>query len=86
MSGSGSYASTTTRALRLCGRVHPRVGGEHERKGKIVVRVNFHDRLKLDDAARRTALTTNSIRTAGYVDPANLLLNPRYELVEGKVE
>ena len=39
--------------------------------GKIVVRVNFTDRLKLDEAGR-ASVTTNSVRSGGYVTEENL--------------
>ena len=51
------YVFTPTRAVR--------------HKGKIAVRVNFRGKLKLGKAPRQ-ALTTNSLRSAGYVTAANL--------------
>ena len=53
------------------------------RKGKIAVRVNFTDRLKLGDAPRES-LITNSVRSAGYVRTGDLPA-PRYETLTGKV-
>ena len=54
-----------------------------ERKGKIVVRVNYTDRLRLDEAGRASVIT-NSIRTAGYVAAHNLR-ESRYERIKGEV-
>ena len=53
-------------------------------KGKVVVRVNFTNRLKLDDA-QRASVTTNSVRSGGYVETHNLL-EPRYQRIQGDVE
>ena len=50
-------------------------------KGKIAVRVNFREKLKLGKAPRQ-ALTTNSLRSAGYVTAANLR-EGRYEYLQG---
>ena len=54
------------------------------RKGKIVVRVDYADRLRIGDAPRRT-VTANAVRTAGYVDATNLR-DPRYEVLTGGVK
>ena len=54
------------------------------RKGKIAVRVNFTDRLKMGDAPRES-LTTNSVRSAGYVRIGDLSA-PRYEPLTGEVK
>ena len=54
------------------------------RKGKVVVRVNFTDRLRLDEADRASVIT-NSLRSAGYVQPGNLG-ESRYEPIKGAVE
>ena len=54
------------------------------RKGKVVVRVNYTAKLKLDDATR-TGVTTNSIRTAGYVQTDDLPVS-RYERIRGAVQ
>lgn len=53
-------------------------------KGKVVVRVNYTDRLKLDEADRSTVIT-NSVRTAGYVQAGDLR-ESRYEPIQGAVE
>ena len=50
-------------------------------KGKIAVRVNFREKLKLGEAPRQ-ALTTNSLRSAGYVTAANLR-EGRYANLQG---
>ena len=42
------------------------------RKGKVAVRPEFSDRLRLPGEARRQTVTTHSVRSAGYVDAANL--------------
>ena len=54
------------------------------RKGKVVVEVNYTEKLKVDDASRQQA-TSNSVRSAGYVDAHNLR-EPYLLLLEGKVE
>ena len=54
------------------------------RKGKVVVRVNYTAKLKLGDASR-TGVTTNSIRTTGYVQADDLPVS-RYERIRGAVE
>lgn len=59
-------------------------GPPSQRKGKIAVRVNFTDRLKLGEAARQS-ITTHSVRSAGYVDAANLR-EARYATLLGNVE
>ena len=56
----------------------------NQRKGKIAVRVNFTDRLKLGEGVRQS-MTTNSMRSAGYVDAANLR-EARYATLLGNVE
>ena len=53
-------------------------------KGKAVVRVNYTDRLKLGEAPR-TSMTTNAMRTGGYVETKNLL-ESRYLRIEGDLE
>ena len=55
-----------------------------ERKGKVVVRVNYTTKLALD-GEERTGVTTNSVRSAGYVQPENLR-DPRFERIRGSVE
>ena len=54
------------------------------RKGKVVVRVNFTAKLKLG-GPDRAGVTTNSVRTAGYVQAGNLR-DARYERIRGSVE
>ena len=54
------------------------------RKGKVVVRVNFTDRLAVD-GADRASVTSNSVRTAGYVQAGDLPAS-RYERISGTVE
>ena len=54
--------------------------GAVRQKGKIAVRVNFREKLKLGRAPRQ-ALTTNSLRSAGYVTAANLR-EGRYESLQ----
>ena len=44
--------------------------GASGRTGKIVVRPNFRQRMRRD--GRRETATTNSVRSAGYVSPADL--------------
>lgn len=44
--------------------------GASGRTGKIVVRPNYHQRMRRD--GRRETATTNSVRSAGYVTPADL--------------
>ena len=46
-----------------------------------MVRVNFADRLRPDEADRASVIT-NSIRTVGYVQPENLR-GARYERFKG---
>ena len=53
-------------------------------KGKVIVRVNFTTKLALD-GADRTGVTTNSVRSAGYVQADNLR-ESRYRFVQGAVE
>ena len=53
-------------------------------KGKVVVRVDYADRLRIGDAPRQM-VTTNTARTAGYVDATNLR-EQRYEVLTGSVE
>jgi len=50
--------------------------------GKIVVEVNYADRVKLHGARRKERITTNAILSAGYVDPDNLR-QARYQRVDG---
>lgn len=57
---------------------------EHTRKGKVVVRVNYTAKLALD-GEERTGVTTNSVRSAGYVQPGNLS-EQRFERIKGRVE
>ncbi len=52
--------------------------------GKVVVRVKYTDRLQLDGKPRQT-LTSNAVRTAGYVAAENLQEN-RYVLLEGELD
>ena len=54
------------------------------RKGKVVVRVNFTDRLKLGEADRASVIT-NAVRTAGYDVQADDLPVSRYERIRGVV-
>lgn len=49
-------------------------------KGKIVVRMNYSRYV-----GRHRKITTNSVRTAGYVQASNLREN-RYELVSGEIK
>ena len=51
--------------------------------GKVVVRVNFRGKMKVGTAPRRM-VTTNAVRTAGYVETGDLR-DPRYLLLEGKL-
>ena len=53
--------------------------------GKVVVRVNYTDRLRLDGADRRATVISNSVRTAGYVQAGDLE-DPRYEPIERRPE
>ena len=55
-----------------------------DRKGKIVVRVNFDEKQR-DRAGNRRLAVTNSIRTGGYVQPEDLRVR-RYRVLEGEVE
>ena len=55
-----------------------------ERTGKIAVEVNYSEKLKLK-GRRREAFTTNSVRTAGYVETYNLR-EPRYEVIRGAIQ
>ena len=52
--------------------------------GLIIVRVNFDEKQRTV-AGKRQRARTNSIRTAGYVQPENLR-GPRYRTLEGNVE
>ena len=52
--------------------------------GKVVVRVNFRGKMKVGAAPRRT-ITTNAVRTAGYVEWDNLR-EARYMLLEGSLD
>ena len=52
--------------------------------GKAVVRVNFRGKMKVGEAPRRT-ITTNAVRTLGYVDWNNLR-SSRYMLLEGSLD
>ncbi len=47
-----------------------------EGTGKVVVRVNYTDKLR--DGEKRARVTTNFIRTAGIVDSMNIAGDPRY--------
>ena len=62
--------------------VFPRAGGGG--KGKVVARVNYTAKIALDGEPRR-GVTTNSVRTAGYVQSADLR-DPRYEAIMGAVK
>ena len=53
-------------------------------KGKVVIRVNYRDRLTFTGQLPKT-LRTNSVRTAGYVAQGDLTQR-RYEVLEGAVE
>jgi SPP1 gp7 family putative phage head morphogenesis protein len=50
--------------------------------GKVVVRVDFKDKARM--GGERVTAITNTVRTAGLVQPADLAV-ARYEVVEGKV-
>ena len=53
-------------------------------KGKVVVRVNFTAKIQLDEASR-AGVTTNSIRSGGYVQTRDLP-ESRYQRIQGDVE
>lgn len=53
-------------------------------KGKIVVAVNYKEKLKFGENKRRIVIS-NSIRTTGYVKAYNLK-SPKYTLIEGEIE
>ncbi len=52
--------------------------------GKLVVRVNYSERLQLGGKPRQT-VTSNAVRTAGYVGAENLR-DERYVLLEGALD
>ena len=54
------------------------------RRGKVVVRVDYSDRLRLRSEQRKT-MVSNAVRTAGYVNLDNLR-ESRYLVLEGKIE
>ncbi len=54
------------------------------KKGKVVIRVNYTEKLQIGDRPRQTVIS-NSIRTAGYVAIGNLR-ERRYEVLEGRLE
>ncbi len=54
------------------------------RKGKVAVEVDYSQRVSAGSRKFKT-VTTNSVRTAGYVDTGDLH-NPRYQTLEGEVE
>ena len=58
-------------------------GGDGQ-KGKVVVRVDFAQKVQIGDAPRQM-VTTSSVRTAGYVETHNLR-EPRYEVLTGGVK
>ena len=60
------------------------LAGGGGRKGKIVVRVDYSDRLSLEGQPRGS-VPTNSLRSAGYVQPKNLG-EARYEVLDGALE
>ena len=47
-------------------------GSDADRKGKVVVRVSFHQFLKVGTGPARKVFG-NAVRTAGYAQPGNLL-------------
>ena len=53
-------------------------------KGKVVVRMDYSSKLQLEGQPREM-ITSNSVRTAGYVELDNLR-EARYELLEGALE
>ena len=55
-----------------------------KKKGKVVVEVDYSARLKIGGKPLKT-ITSNSVRTAGYVDTHNLR-EPRYIVLDGEVE
>lgn len=57
--------------------------GDRGRKGKVVVRVNYTAKLKFGNADR-SGVTTNSVRSAEYVQAGDLPVS-RYERIEGTV-
>ena len=52
-----------------------------DRRGKVVIELDFGSKT----GPQRTRITTNAVRTAGYVEPENLR-NPRYAVLDGGVE
>ena len=54
------------------------------RTGKVAIEINLSDRLKRKDRERER-ITTNSVRTSGYVQ-ANNLRGSSYELISGEIE
>ena len=56
-----------------------------QRKGKVVVEVDYTDRLKVSDASQGKTEITNSVRTSEYVEVHNLR-EPHLLLLEGEVK
>ena len=56
---------------------------DDNRSGKVVVEVNYSSKMAVQ-GRKREQITTNSVRTAGYVQPGNLR-EPRYELIRGEI-
>ena len=54
------------------------------RRGKIVVRLDFHIKHQ-DVGGKRITITTNSVRTAGVVERADLANQSAYEILTGKL-
>ena len=52
------------------------------RTGKVVVAVDYVDKIKLGGAARKERAATNAVLSAGYVDP-DILLGARYQRLVG---
>ncbi len=59
----------------------PAAAKAKHRLGKVVVRVNFNTPMEFGKE-KRTRITANVVRTAGYVKTHNLE-DDRYELIEG---
>ncbi len=55
-----------------------------ERRGKIVVQVNYSEKLQIGDAEREM-ITSNSVRTAGYVSLSDLQ-SDQDEILHGVLE
>ena len=54
------------------------------RKAKVAIAVNYSEKIKLGGNERKK-VTSNSIRTTGYVEAFNLK-EDRYILLDGKIE